>query len=130
MTASNYEFAALSATGSSVTAAGSTRPTRKTAPDSLDAGYDALCAAFPAFAACPRAAFLARLALVSGAYTSTVQLCLNRDSFGIPSITPFYQRCTSAAAGTSSSSDCDRRPSAAALAIRVPQLLNPAPAGS
>ena len=36
----------------------------------LDAGYDALCAAFPAFAACPRHRFLARLAHVSESWSA------------------------------------------------------------
>ena len=39
----------------------------------LDAGYDALCAAFPAAAACPRSIFLTRIAHVSTAW-SIVQL--------------------------------------------------------
>jgi hypothetical protein len=36
----------------------------------LDAGYDALCAALPAFAACPRHRFLARLAHVSESWSA------------------------------------------------------------
>jgi hypothetical protein len=39
----------------------------------LDAGYDALCAAFPAFAACPRAHFLACIAGVASTHHRPLQ---------------------------------------------------------
>ena len=117
----------------------------------LDAGYDALCAAFPAFAACPRAAFLARLAHVSAAW-SAAQHRPPRTTAGRPgladsdnvgdsdldsqsplsSVSVHLSRPAALSHGApagreATGSGCGCRPSAAAIAIRVPQLLNPAP---
>ena len=83
----------------------------------LDAGYDALCAAFPAFAACPRHRVLATIAHVSATWSAAMDYHNPRPPAGPtagsnPSPTP-------AAGGDG------KVPSPAAAAIRVSHLLNP-----
>ena len=101
----------------------------------LDAGYDALCAAFPAFAACPRAAFLARLARVSrlaARPTATKHLMLSAPNESRPGpvlpinprpATDGKHRLPPAAGGQGGAGSAE--PSPAAVAVRIPHLLNP-----
>ena len=98
----------------------------------LDAGYDALCAAFPAFAACPRAAFLARLAHVSFSAARRRALRAAASQPGLadlsfrppPPLSPPHNAAAAVARGGGGGCD-DACRSPAAAAVRIPRLLNP-----
>jgi hypothetical protein len=82
----------------------------------LDAGYDALCADFPAFAACPRHHFIARLAHVSATWTAA-QRRVSRAPAGLQGIA-----CSIA--------DLSFRPPPGRAVRPPPEPLEPASAGA